>query len=110
MPYRPPPLGPKTLKVSDPAKTDIDKILDYLAQEASVETSLRFADKIDTELSRLAATGHSGVSREWLSHGLRLTLIASYAVYFRVTSTEIVIVRVIHGSRDIAAIDFEDPA
>lgn len=110
MPYRPPPLGPKTLIMSSLAEADIDDLLDYLAEEASVETALRFADKIDAEFNRLAAIGHAGVSREGLSPGLRLTLIASYAVYFRVTPNEVKIVRVLHGARDISAIGFDEDA
>lgn len=110
MPYRPPPIGRKHLVVTRPAREDIDSILDYLAREAGVETALRFADTIDSELAKLAYLGHAGVSREQLSPGLRMTLIGSYVVYFRVSLDETFIVRVLHGARDIDAIDFEAPS
>ncbi len=110
MTYRPPSIGPKKLVLTGPASSDINAILDYLAREAGVETALRFADKIDAELAKLAFVGHAGVSREWLSPGLRLTIIGSYVVYFRVTESETRIVRVLHGARDIASLDFDaDP-
>lgn len=106
MPKRPAPLGPKQLHVTAPARADIDEVLDYLATEASLETALRFADRIAKEFDRLAAIGHSGVSREGVSPGLRMTIIGRYCVYFRVTPTETRNIRFLHGARDINAIVF----
>jgi toxin ParE1/3/4 len=110
MPYRPPPLGPKQLHVTNPARADIDEALAYLAREASLPTALRFADRIGKELARLADIGHAGVSRDWLSPGLRMTIIGRYCVYFRVTLTETRIIRFLHGSRDVSQIIFEHSA
>ena len=80
-----------------------------IAEQAGLDTALRFADRIDDELNRLADLGHAGVAREWLSPGLRLTMIGNYSVYFRVTATATVIVRFLRGSRDIADVDFGSP-
>lgn len=107
MPYQPPPLGQKSLHVTGPARSDIDEILDYLAREASLQVALDFADGMDELMFRLADVGHSGVSREWLSPGLRMTTIGRYCVYFRVTDTETRIIRVLHGARDVAQIAFD---
>jgi toxin ParE1/3/4 len=107
MPYRPPPLGPKQLHVTDPARADIDDALDYLTREAGLNVALRFADRLGEELTHLADVGHAGVSREWISSGLRMTIIGRYCVYFRVTAAEIRIVRFLHGSRDVSQIRFE---
>lgn len=107
MPYRPPPLGSKNLHVTAPARADIDDALTYLAREAGLQVALDFSDRIDEALIKLADVGHSGVSREWISPGLRMTTIARYCVYFRVTPTETRIIRFLHGSRDVSAIIFE---
>jgi toxin ParE1/3/4 len=107
MPYRPPPLGPKLLRVSAPAQADIDDALIHLAREASLQVASNFADHIDEILHRLADVGHAGVSREWLNPGLRMTIIGRYCVYFRVTETETRIIRFLHGSRDVSQIIFE---
>ena len=104
----PAPLGRKVLVVSGPARTDIDSCLAHIAGEAGIDTAIRFADKIDAELVRLAWLGHSGVSREWFSPGLRLMVMGDYCIYFRVTPTEARIVRFLHGAMDIEAIDFDD--
>jgi toxin ParE1/3/4 len=102
-----PRLGRKTLAVTAPAQRDLDDILDYLADTAGVEVALRFTDHLDAELSRLAWTGHSGVDREALSPGLRLTIVGNYSVYFRVSDTETRIIHVVRGSRDLRTLDFE---
>ena len=45
MPIRPPPLGPKKLRVAGPARADMDDALAYLARERSVDIALAFADQ-----------------------------------------------------------------
>jgi toxin ParE1/3/4 len=110
MPYRPPPIGPKQLHVTAPARADIDEALDYLAREASLQVALDFADRIDRAMNDLATLGHGGVSREWLSPGLRMTVLGRYCIYFRVTPTETRIIRVLHGSRDVSTIIFDGSA
>lgn len=106
MAFKPSPLGPKALHVTAPARSDIDDALDYLAREASLRVALDFADEIGRELTRLADVGHSGVSREWLSPGLRMITVGRYCLYFRVTDTETRIIRVLHGARDVSHIIF----
>lgn len=109
MAYRPPPLGPKQLRLTAGAEADLDDIIRHIAREADREVAVRFAQRIDDELTKLAHIGHSGVSREWVSPGLRLTTIGDYCVFFRLTPSETIIVRVLHGHRDIDAIIFEPP-
>jgi toxin ParE1/3/4 len=46
----------------------------------------------------------SGAERDQLAHDLRVTFHGGYAVYYLPTNSEIVIVRVLHGARDAAAI------
>lgn len=101
MPRRSAPLGPKRLIVTGPARTDIDEQLLHIATAADLETALRFADKIDAALAKLAFLGHSGVSRDNLSPGLRMTVLGNYCIYFRVTATDTRIIRFLHGARDV---------
>jgi plasmid stabilization system protein ParE len=55
--------------------------------------------------------GHSGSPRNNISPGLRLAVHGRYNIYFRVTSTEVIIVRVLHSARDVRRFSFhEDPA
>jgi plasmid stabilization system protein ParE len=109
MTYRPPPLGPKTLRLTAAAEQDLDDIVIHLAAEAGRDVALRFASHLDAEFTKLSALGHS-VSREWVSPQLRLHIIGNYCVFFRLTDTETRIVRLLHGHRDMNAIIFEPPA
>jgi len=46
----------------------------------------------------------SGPERDHLAPGLRVTFHQKYAIYYLVRPDELIIVRVIHGARDIASI------
>ena len=39
--------------------------------------------------------------------GLRLAVHGSYNIYFRLTATETVIVRVVHSARDVRRLNFD---
>ena len=104
-----PELGPRTLRLTRTAEADIDAIIDHIAGEGGVEIATRFAERIDAELGNLAELGHRGVWREWVSPGLRLTTIGAYCVYFRVSHADSLILRVLHGSRDVSQFTFDDP-
>ena len=108
MAHPPAPLGPKTLVVTGPARADIDGQLDYLARQRGIDIALRFAETIDAELDNLAQLGHSGVSREWLSPGPRMTVLGDRCIYVRVTATETRIVRFLRSSRDASHLPFDD--
>ena len=43
-------------------------------------------------------------ARDGLSPGLRVTFYRQYAIYYRPLADAIIIVRVLHGARDVAAI------
>ncbi len=43
-------------------------------------------------------------AREQLSAGLRVTFNSNYAIYYLCKDSEVVIVRVLHGARDVASI------
>jgi len=45
-----------------------------------------------------------GPSREALASGLRAFIYRDYMIYYEATETEIIIIRVVHGSRDQATL------
>jgi toxin ParE1/3/4 len=106
MPTRPP-LSPKRLDISDAARADIRATIMHLVETAGGEVAARFLQHIDNELTTLADLGHSGVSREWISPGLRLHVLGDYCIYFRITDRETRIVRFLHGARDVSVNTFE---
>lgn len=46
----------------------------------------------------------SGPARERLAPGLRVTFHQPYAVYYTALADAVVIIRVLHGARDVAAL------
>jgi toxin ParE1/3/4 len=46
----------------------------------------------------------SGASREHFGAGLRAIFVGAYAVYYLSSETELILVRVLHGARDAAAV------
>jgi toxin ParE1/3/4 len=46
----------------------------------------------------------SGPLREQFAPGLRVTFESNYAVYYTIVESEIVVIRVLHGARDAAAL------
>lgn len=100
-------LSPKRLRLTAMAEQDLDEIAAYLDREDGPEVADRFADHLDAELTKLADLGHSGVTREWLGAGVRLHVIGNYGAYFRVTETDTIVLRVLHGRMDVSAIVFQ---
>jgi toxin ParE1/3/4 len=59
---------------------------------------------IKADLDQLATFPLSGPSREQLAPGLRVMFRGSYAIYYMPAEQEIVVIRVLHGARDIDAL------
>lgn len=55
-------------------------------------------------LESLTAFPLSGPSREHLALNLRARFHGAYVIYYTPTNTEVIVVRVLHGSRDIQAL------
>ena len=75
-----------------------------MAAEASEPIAARFVSAIEMAFEPLRSFPLSGASREHLAPGLRVTFHRSYALYYVPLADALVIVRVIHGARDITAL------
>lgn len=49
----------------------------------------------------------TGVARDWLRPGLRMHPFGNYVAYFRITDDGLLVIRVVHGARDIDSIIFD---
>jgi toxin ParE1/3/4 len=87
---------------------DLDDIFDYMAREGDVDTAAKFVMKLVGHLERIAATGHGGVPRNTIRPGLRLAVHGRYNVYFEVVEDQTIIVRVLHGRRDVRRMGFNE--
>jgi len=75
-----------------------------LATEVSEQVATRFVAAIEAHFEPLRHFPLAGPSREQLASGLRVTFHSPYAIYYRPQPDALVIIRVIHGARDLVAL------
>jgi toxin ParE1/3/4 len=63
-----------------------------------------FLERIARTMDMVRQSPLMGPSREQLGEGLRVMFQYPYAMYYQVTNHDLIIVRVLHGARDTAAI------
>lgn len=80
------------------------EIWSYLADEASESVATQFLSRIEARFNQLLTLPFSGAPRPHLAQGMRVIFSEKYAIYYLPRPDEIVIVRVLHGSRDITPI------
>lgn len=89
------------------AQADLVEIAAYLLDKASAGTADRVIRGILVRLERLRAFPRSGAPRDHIRPGLRAVFKRPYVAYYVPTREELVVVRVVHGSRDVEAISAE---
>ena len=72
--------------------------------EASETVATRFVSGIAARFEDVLSLPLSGALRPQLAPELRVVFKGNYAIYYLPRAGEIVIARVLHGSRDVAAI------
>jgi toxin ParE1/3/4 len=93
---------------SPEAETDLIDIWLYGAQEHSPAAADRRLRAIDKACRRLMNWPHSGLARPEIARGLRSLSVAPHVVFYRVTSSAVEIVRILHARRDVDAVFTED--
>ena len=76
----------------------------HIAIEGSEATATRFLAALRSGLDRVLLFPEAGAPRDQLAPRLRATFHGSYVIYYRAAETELVVIRVLHGMRDQAAI------
>jgi toxin ParE1/3/4 len=91
------------------AQRDLRAIARYLADESGNRpTATRFIRKLRERCHRLAAYDATlGRPRDHFQPGLRSVAFKSYVIFFRYHDSDVEIVTIVHGMRDIDAM-FED--
>ncbi len=91
----------KDLVRADRATAEIRDALDYLSQR-SFPAAERLSAAIDSKSELLRTLPFMGRARDERWPGYRSVVVGDYLLFYRVTDTEVVVVRFIHGSRDLA--------
>ncbi len=91
----------KAIRVSDPAKRDLEEIWYYIATKSSrIEVASEVVESITRHFALLVRTPEAGTRRDEVELGIRAFPVGKYIIYYRVVGSRIFILRVIHGMRD----------
>ena len=98
----------KRLIVTAPADRDLDDIYDWIAHDDAVQAE-RFIVRLTAAVGKFAKIAHPGKACDDLKPGLRSASLGRYIVYFRVTKSDLIVLRFVHSARDQEQISFADP-
>ena len=87
------------LRISPRASSDLIEIWSYIADD-SVTNADAFIDKISETIHLLAERPGAGRHREELAPGIQSFPVGRYIIFYRVLTSAIEIVRVLHGASD----------
>jgi toxin ParE1/3/4 len=91
-------------RVAPEAESDLDEIWHYVAADASIEAADRLLDSLTTRFLLLARHPHAGRSRDDLRPGIRSFPVTGYLVLYRIAGEDVLVLRVVRGSRDLEAV------
>jgi toxin ParE1/3/4 len=86
------------------AEEDLIEIWGYVALH-NERAADRLLDRFEARWRLLATQPYSGMARDDIAQGVRHLVTGEYLTFYRVSDDAVVILRVIHGRRDIAAED-----
>lgn len=93
-------MAARTYFVSSVAEQDIADVWQFVARD-SLEAADRIVDRLTATFSLLAQNAYLGQVYEHPRHELRRFSVEKYAIFYRVLDDAIVVVRVLHGARNI---------
>ncbi len=88
-------------ELSDKADADLEEIFDYTEQEHGTGQAIRYVSAFQEAFDLLVENPEIGRVRREIRPGLRSVLKDQHAVFYRVLTDRVRIVRVLHGSRDV---------
>ncbi|MFN8554591.1 MAG: type II toxin-antitoxin system RelE/ParE family toxin [Candidatus Obscuribacterales bacterium] len=92
------------IELSPDAENNLILIEAYIIDEVDFSTADRLVDQILARCEDLAVMPRAGRTRDEIAPGVRSVTSGNYAIYYRINTDKVEILRVWHTSRDIAAI------
>lgn len=94
-------------RLAPEARGDLVDLWSYVSEERSIETADRLVDSISARFLLLSRHPHVGRRRDDLRSGVRSFAVGNYVVLYRTDGDDVLIQRVVRGSRDLEAL-FQD--
>jgi toxin ParE1/3/4 len=95
-------------QITPTASRDIESIMDYLAEKASLDRAEHFLEKINAKFKALTQFPNLGRKRDELYPGLRSLPLEDYLILYRSIQGEVEVIRVVSGYRDLKALFLEN--
>lgn len=92
-----------TLVVTANALEDLDEAWLFLAQE-DLEAADRLVDEVHATAQRLLKHPELGRARPELREGIRSWTVGRYLVFYTIRRDTLIVLRVVHGRRDLDAL------
>lgn len=89
----------KTLRFAPAAYADIDKIWDYTAEVWSLDQADRYTDDLQVACESIALGMNIGKGS--VKPGVLKSRCGSHVIYYRMTTDDVEIIRVLHGKQDV---------
>ncbi|BCH19724.1 type II toxin-antitoxin system RelE/ParE family toxin [Mesorhizobium sp. L-2-11] len=90
------------------AKADLLQIGDYIAK-GNPHRALSFVDELEQKCQTIATSPKAfPLVPRYERHGIRRRVHGSYLIFYRAEAEQVVILHVLHGATDYAAVLFED--
>jgi len=84
------------------ASADLSEIWEFIAGD-NIQRADEFIDRIDEKFRALAEQPLMGRERRELGPGIRSIAMAPYVIFYEALPDRVMIVRVLHGARDVEA-------
>jgi len=91
------------LTITPMAEQDLEAIGDYIAADNPVR-ALSFIKELREQCQRIAHNPPGYRRRPELGNDIRSSSHGNYVIFFASTSDEVIILRVLHGARDLPAL------
>ncbi|MBO9663851.1 type II toxin-antitoxin system RelE/ParE family toxin [Dokdonella sp.] len=82
------------------AERDLEEIVDYIASD-DPRRALSFLDELRGQCARIGDTPLAFPLRAELGAGIRSSLHGRYVIFFRMNKDRVLILRILHGARDL---------
>lgn len=87
--------------LSKSADQDLEDIFDYTEQEFGLDQAINYLNDLEVLFGQLALNPELGRERNEIKLELRSITKNSHVIFYRVMTESVMIIRVLHGSRDM---------
>ena len=90
----------KSIRLSNPAKKDLQNIADYTEQSWGVIQKRKYLALISQSLKQLNQIGNTGKKRDDIANGLYCLPVQKHIIFYRESENEFIVIRILHSQMD----------